>query len=118
VDGRYTFAESGESVDAQLFFQNEGLAAAFGITGEGDTGAPREITPSQGDTFTVLQKWIETTSSGAAQAVYENGETIVFNAQPLAWEQLFAAAGDYVVGFIIEDLDGNQYPVYTQITVQ
>ena len=28
------------------------------------------------------------------------------------------AAGDYVVGFIIEDLDGNQFPVYTRITVQ
>lgn len=118
VDGIYTFAESGESVDARLFFQNEGLAAAFGITGDGDTGAPREITPSQGDTFTVLQKWIETTSTGSAQAAYENGDTVVFSSQPLAWEQLFAAAGEYVVGFIIEDLDGNQYPVYTQITVQ
>ncbi len=29
-----------------------------------------------------------------------------------------AAAGVYVVGFIVEDLDGNQYPVYTQVTVE
>jgi hypothetical protein len=28
------------------------------------------------------------------------------------------AAGNYVIGFIAEDLDGNQYPVYTQLTVQ
>jgi hypothetical protein len=118
VDGRYTFAESGESVDAQLLFQNESLVAVFGVTGEGDTGAPREITPSQGDRFTILQKWIETNSSGEARAVFENGETIVFGAQPIQWEQLFAAAGDYVVGFLIEDLDGNQYPVYTPISVQ
>jgi hypothetical protein len=32
--------------------------------------------------------------------------------------QLYAAQGDYVVGFIVTDLDGNQYPVYTNITVR
>jgi hypothetical protein len=32
--------------------------------------------------------------------------------------ELYAAAGDYVIGFIVEDLDGKQYPIYTQITVQ
>jgi hypothetical protein len=42
----------------------------------------------------------------------------VFGAQPFTWEELFAAQGEYVVGFIIEDLDGKQYPVYTQIIVQ
>jgi len=118
VDGIYTFAENGESVNAQLYFQNGTLVQIFGITGTNDTGAPREITPQANDTFTILQKWIETSSNGAAQATYEDGGSITFGANPITWEQLFAAEGDYVVGFIIEDLDGNQYPVYTQITVQ
>ncbi|NTW12406.1 MAG: hypothetical protein HGA30_03765, partial [Anaerolineales bacterium] len=117
VDGIYTFAESGDSVNAQLYFQNGSLVQIFGITGDNDTGAPREITPTQGDTFTLLEKWIDD-PSGTPQIVYENGDIFTFGAQPFQWEQLFAAAGDYVVGFIIEDLDGNQYPVYTQITVQ
>jgi site-specific recombinase XerC len=39
-------------------------------------------------------------------------------AEPFKWQQLYAAAGDYMVGFIIEDLDGNQYPVYTNVTVR
>ena len=38
--------------------------------------------------------------------------------EPFMWVQLYAAAGDYVVGFIAEDLDGNQYPAYAQITVR
>jgi hypothetical protein len=118
VDGIYTFTELGESVNACLYFQNGHLVQIFGITGEGETGAPREITPQVGDTFTVLEKWFEPVSSGGTQIVYENGETLTFGADPFTWEQLYAAQGEYVVGFIIEDLDGNQYPVYTQITVQ
>ena len=117
VDGIYTFTESGESVNASLYFQNGNLVQVFGITGSNDTGAPREITPRQGDTFTLLEKWIDN-PSGNAQIVYENGVTFTFGTEPFKWEQLYAAAGEYVVGFIIEDLDGNQYPVYTQITVQ
>ncbi len=118
VDGIYTFAESGEPVNASLYFQNGQLVQVFGITGQGETGAPREITPQPGDTFTILEKWFDITSSGATQITYENGETLTFGVNPFTWEQLYAAQGNYVVGFIIEDLDGNQYPVYTQITVQ
>jgi hypothetical protein len=117
VEGIYNFASTGDSVNARLLFQNGNLVQVFGITGDQDTGAPREITPQPGDTFTMLDKWIEN-ASGGGQFTYQQGETFTFSDQPLQWEQLFAAAGDYVVGFIITDLDGNQYPVYTQITVQ
>ncbi len=117
VGGIYTFVESGESVNASLYFQNGNLVQIFGITGSDDTGAPREITPQEGDTFTLLDKWIDN-PGGTPQIVYQNGATLTFGASPFQWEQLYAAAGEYVVGFIIEDLDGNQYPVYTQITVQ
>jgi hypothetical protein len=34
------------------------------------------------------------------------------------WEALDAAPGAYIVGFIVEDLDGNQYAEYTQVTVE
>jgi hypothetical protein len=118
VEGVYTFADSGQSVDARLYFQNGNLVQVFGITGDNDTGAPREITPQTGDTLTLLDKWLEGSSLDGMQAAYEQGTTITFGAEPITWEQLYAAQGEYVVGFIIEDLDGNQYPIYTQITVQ
>jgi hypothetical protein len=50
--------------------------------------------------------------------IYLEGKTLTFGNQPFKWEQLYAATGDYMVGFVIEDLDGNQYPVYTQVTVE
>ena len=118
VDGLYTFADSGETINARLHFQNGNLVSVFGVTGDNETGAPREITPQPGDAFTVQEKWLEGTSDGGTQIVYENGATLVFGSTPFTWEQLYAATGDYVVGFIITDLDGNEYPVYTQITVQ
>jgi hypothetical protein len=118
VEGVYTFASSSDSVNALLYFQNGQLVQVMGIRGADDTGAPREITPQAGDMFTTLDKWLEQTSSGQAQASYQAGTTFTFGDAPFTWEQLYAAAGDYVVGFIIEDLDGNQYPVYTSITVR
>lgn len=118
VDGIYTFSDTGASVKARLDFQNGYLVQVFGMTGDDQAGAPREITPQRGDTFTLLEKWLDITSRGAAQVTYENGETFAFGTDPFVWEQLYAAKGNYVVGFIIEDLDGSQYPVYTQIVVQ
>ncbi|HTP01672.1 MAG TPA: clostripain-related cysteine peptidase [Anaerolineales bacterium] len=118
VEGLYTFAESGEQRYAQLHFRNEALTEVVGFNSETDLGAPREITPSQGDTFTIYEKWMDLDANGNISGVVkENGKTLTFGAQPFKWVQLYAAQGDYVVGFIVTDLDGNQYPVYTNITV-
>jgi hypothetical protein len=118
VDGIYTFADSGNKVNSNLIFQNGNLVQVFGVTGNNDTGAPREITPQAGDTFTLLEKWYDQSSSSGITETYLEGKTLTFGSQPFKWQQLYAAAGDYMIGFIIEDLDGNQHPVYTQVTVQ
>jgi hypothetical protein len=34
------------------------------------------------------------------------------------WKTLDAAAGDYVVGFIVEDLDGKAQQAFTRISVK
>jgi hypothetical protein len=47
VDGTYTFA-TGESRKARLFFRDGVLRQVFGLTGDGTTGAPREIHPQTG----------------------------------------------------------------------
>lgn len=119
VDGLYTFAQTGEQRYAQLHFQNEKLTQVVGFTNETDTGAPREITPAQGDAFTIYDKWMDVDANGQVSGVIKNqGTTLTFGSAPFTWVQLYAAAGDYVVGFIAEDLDGNQYPVYGRVTVR
>jgi len=38
--------------------------------------------------------------------------------QVFAWEELGAAVGEYVIGIIAEDLDGNSYESYTSVSVE
>jgi hypothetical protein len=119
VEGLYTFTQTGETRYAQLHFQNSKLTQVMGFTSETDAGAPREITPAPGDTFTIYEKWMDLDANGNPTGIVkEKGTTLTFGSQPFKWVELYAAQGEYVVGFIAEDLDGNQYPVYTQISVR
>jgi len=119
VDGLYTYADGGETRYARLYFRDGQLRQVFGFTGEGGTGAPHEIFPQPGDTFTVLEKWLDLDQSGkVVQVASQEGGTLTFGDQMFTWQELDAAAGDYIVGFNVEDLDGNSYEVYTQVAVQ
>ena len=119
VEGVYTFVQTGEQQNAQLVFQDGKLVRVLGFSGEAEAGAPREITPAVGDTFTLREKWLDLDANGAVrQTVQEDGPVLTFGTQPFEWVQLYAAAGEYVIGFIVEDLDGNAYPVYRKIVVQ
>jgi hypothetical protein len=55
---------------------------------------------------------------GTMQAATQDGDTLTFGAQTLTWEELDAAVGEYVVGFIVEDLDGNAKAAYAQVRVE
>lgn len=119
VDGVYTFSDSGQEVNARLNFRNSQLVSVFGITGQGDTGAPREIIPQKGDTFTIFEKWMDLNSDGSVkETVMKRGEAMTFGDTQFRWVEQYAAAGDYVVGFVITDLDGNSTEAYTSITVK
>ena len=67
----------------------------------------------------MLETWLDLDSSGnVVERVLEQGDTLTFGSEPLRWVELDAAVGDYIVGFIVEDLDGNQQQVYTQVGVE
>ncbi|MCP4934221.1 MAG: hypothetical protein GY927_08460 [bacterium] len=119
VDGIYTYADGGESRYARLLFQDGIMRQVFGFTDESGTGAPREITPNTGDSFTVLEKWLDLDGSGnVTGTAVQQGGTLTFGDQPFVWEVLDAAAGDYVVGFVVEDLDGNEIERFVPVTVE
>jgi len=48
----------------------------------------------------------------------ELAKTVTFGEQPLTWVDMDAAAGEYIIGFIVEDMDGNSYPAYATVTVE
>ena len=119
VEGIYTFADGTGSKYARLYMSNGMLDQVYGYTGTDGTGSPREIVPVAGDTFTVLQKWMDVGAQGAQiEYATQQGDTLTFAGDQVNWLELDAAAGQYVVGFIVKDLDGNDYAVYTQVNVQ
>jgi hypothetical protein len=120
LNGTYTFADSGDQKYAQLLFMDGKLTQVYGYQGVDDTGAPAEITPSNGDTFTILQKWMDLDTSGnVTQVVDVPGETLTFsNNSVFTWSAVYAPAGDYLVGFMVADLDGNTNQMFTQITMR
>ena len=73
---------------------------------------------SVGDKFTVTETWLESDGQGGTQLAKEAGETLTFQVDnPFRWEELDAAAGEYVVGFIAADLEGHTTEAYTTVTV-
>jgi hypothetical protein len=119
VDGLYIFANGSGSVPARLYFKNGVLQQVVGFTGQADTGAPREIIPSSGDAFTLQETWYDLQPDGSLrEQVSQEGATLYFSDQVLRWEARSAPAGQYLVGFVVEDLDGNQVQALLPIQVR
>jgi hypothetical protein len=121
VDGIYTFID-GTTSSARLYFSNGYLWQVLGFSGQDPSaGAPHEITPQTGDQFTVLERWMDLDPAGqggVTEMATQEGKTLTFGPETFTWKTLDAAAGDYVIGFIVEDLDGNSYESYTPVKVQ
>ena len=121
VTGVYQYAD-GSTYPAEMSFSNNDMVMreVYGFAAGGATaGAPREILPEPGDSFTVAEKWMDLGPDGrVAQVVNENGGTVTFGNQQFAWEVLDAAPGAYVVGFLVEDLDGQVTPVFAEVEVR
>jgi hypothetical protein len=119
VDGIYTYADDGQTRPARLYFQNGVMQSVYGFTGEAEGSAPREIIPQSGDTFTVLENWLDLDAQGqVSQTATQEGGTLTFTDQMFTWVTQDAAAGNYIIGLLVEDMDGNTYPAYTQIRVR
>lgn len=118
VDGTYTY-QDGEQRYARAYFRDGLLRKVMGFNqGADNPGAPWEITPEAGDKFTVLETWLEPDGQGGVNTVQQAGQTLTFSEdQPFEWVELDAAAGEYVVGFIVADLEGNTTEAYTTVTV-
>jgi len=57
-------------------------------------------------------------SGNVTNTVYQDGGTLTFGKQMFTWKTLDAAIGDYMVGFVVEDLDGNRQQSLTRIIVK
>jgi hypothetical protein len=119
VDGVYTLAADGATLNARAIFRAGVLQQVFSYQAGNATGAPWEIVPVAGDTFTVNEQWLDMDAEGnVISTAYEAGATVTFGeGETLRWTELNAAPGQYVVGFVVEDLDGNEKATYAPVNV-
>ena len=117
-DGIFKDAASGETRYARMYFSSGQMTRLFGFTGMDAIGPMHEIIPQTGDQITLIETWLESDGSGGYRQVNENGQTLTFGSQTFTWKEMFAAAGDYVVGYVVSDLDGNEKQVFGTITIK
>jgi hypothetical protein len=118
ADGMYTDVATGTSRYARMYFTNGQMTQVFGFTGTDPVGAMSEITPQTGDQITLAQSWLEPDGSGGYRTVIEYGETLTFGSQMFTWKELYADSGDYVVGFVVADLEGNEKQTFGSLKVR
>jgi hypothetical protein len=119
VEGIFTSADGEDERYAMMYFDGNGtFKSLYGFTGENGTGSPREITPRDGDEFTILLEYIVFgEEEGDVEFVEEIGGTLTFGHAPFEWYAVSADPGFYEVGFVVEDLDGNITEAYTEVEV-
>ena len=118
VRGTYTFADSGSEIDAVMKFNGEGdMQSIFGFNGENGSGAPREITPQAGDTFTITEEWLDFDQNPDGEFVDYIGGTMTFGDNRFEMVPYYAYSGDYTLGIIVTDLNGNSVTEFVEVTV-
>ncbi len=121
VGGTYRFASGGAPRFAKMYFRDGAMTEVFGFT-SGITqaiGSPRQIIPQPGDQFTVLERGDDLNQEGEAgrEKYVREGGSLTFGDTPFKIETTPAPSGNYVVGVIAEDLDGQKYEQYEGLFV-
>ena len=119
VEGTYHSGDGKISRYAQIYFDADGqIIMMYAFTPMLTGGAPYAVRPRAGDRFTVYETWIEYTDAGDEIYVREEGGTLTFGDSPLEWYDFDAYPGFYIIGFIVEDFDGNIVEAYDLLEVE
>ena len=119
VEGIYAFVDGSPERYARLFFRDGELTRVFAFVGAENNGmgAPREISPQPGDQFTVLAQGYNLADDAPDESYSAESGTLTFGEESFYIEETPAPSGNYVVGVIAEDLDGNVVESYESLFV-
>jgi clostripain len=120
VKGIYKFANGESDRYAIIYFDGDGnMMNVMGFSSTKPEGPQHEITPEQGDQFSILHQWIPMTDNGGeTETIYKESGLLTFGDTPWTWEEHPAAKGQYLIGIIAEDMDGNSYAEYVPVTAE
>ncbi|HEY5270796.1 MAG TPA: hypothetical protein VII97_10695, partial [Anaerolineales bacterium] len=123
VEGFYVYSETGKRIRASMYFYNQGDYLIRNIianpVGNDSIVSPSALIPRPGDQFLTVNTVLTANDSGKIQDTYYEGYTMTFGDQPF-YIQKFGdpSPGEYRVGIIVEDMDGNKTFQFAPVTVK
>jgi hypothetical protein len=118
VRGVYTYVADNVPVDAIMSFNGDGvMQSIFGFSGDNGAGSMAEIRPQPGDTFTITDEWLEFDKNPDGEYKNYDGGVMTFGDTPFTFTSYSAYPGKYVLGIIVEDLNGNTSQEFIQVNV-
>lgn len=118
VRGTYYIGGEGDGMDAFIRFDGDGnMMSIFGFTDTNGAGAPREITPQIGDTFNITEEWLDFDQNPDGEFVDYEGGTMTYGKKGFEMVPYYAYSGKYILGILVEDMDGNTNYEYVEVTV-
>jgi hypothetical protein len=123
VEGWYIRSDTGEKTEATMYFNNYGdnlLNKIVTFTpGNNTISLAREISPTPGDEFMMLDTWWSVDADGQIEDTYHEGNVLTFGNEPLYTVTVGKAdPGEYAIGIMVEDMDGFLTYQFSPITIQ
>lgn len=118
VRGIYTLADGQTERYALIHFDGDlNFKSIFGFQDIDGSGAPRQITPRKGDTFTILEQWYVVDENGEWVITEQLGDTLTYTGQPFTVNAYAGYPGEYSLGIIVDDLLDNEIAEYATVNV-
>lgn len=120
LDGLYTPADGAAQRRARITFDGAGETTdVLAYKEQGGRATPHALTLKQDDQFTpFVQILTSSTDENPAWQVTKGLSTpLTFRGQPLRWVEEPLMPGDYLIGLLVQDLDGGLTRKYAPLTV-
>ncbi|MBN2548304.1 MAG: hypothetical protein JXB15_04035 [Anaerolineales bacterium] len=119
TSGEMISADSGKRRKARLFFDDERrLRKVIGYSGRGGFGSPRAMVLQPSDQFIPELSILSALEEGGQWPEKSAlGDPLTFGEAGLTWIDEEPIAGSYLVGFAVQDLDGNWTRKLTGVVV-
>jgi len=118
LDGQFTPAAEGKQSRARITFDSDGkIIEILAFKEQRTKSTPHALTPKNGDTFApFVQALTETDGNWQAETVLATALT--FGEQPFRLEKESLIPGEYLVGIVVQDLDGGLTRKYVPMAVE
>ena len=120
LDGLYTMADGATQRRARISFDSNGQTKNIvAYKEQGSRGMPHELMPKPNDQFAPFVQILTPPADEFPTWQIATGLStpLTFRGQPLRWVTEALMPGDYLVGLLVQDLDGNLTRQYAPLTI-